>query len=339
MAPSSERYPSRQRIYYELVAGKARGQILHVSILSAPLRSDLDRHASALGCRMGARQVLRWYPIVVPVLAAAVLVGASMTTGSSTRAAITAAVLAPLEAFEGQNAPALCADLVPAVAAELVPRAPAGSTCEAAVQEAFTSATAVYKPSLAGAKVQDIVVHGDRASAGLVSITTKGKRNFQKVTLHVTSVKLEEIAGRWLLASPALLVEIKGCGMLLIGSGCPANSHVLALAIVSSPEEPPLPAVPAAVRRAGGQELSDFETGRRVYAQSGCAACHRIDKFGNEGPGPNLTRIGSRLSSSKIGEALVDPSAPMPSFRNLPAAKFKAIVEFLSLLRRTPAAN
>jgi menaquinol-cytochrome c reductase cytochrome b/c subunit len=102
---------------------------------------------------------------------------------------------------------------------------------------------------------------------------------------------------------------------------------------VSSAEEPPLPEVPAAVRRAGGKELSDFEAGRTVYAQSGCAACHRLGDFGNAGPGPNLTHIGSTLSTPQLERALVDPHAPMPSFSHLPAAKFKSVVEFLSLLR------
>jgi hypothetical protein len=276
----------------------------------------------------------RWHLIALSVLATVVLAGATTTTGPSTRAAVTAAVLAPWEAIASQNASVLCADFVPAVAAELVPKARPGSTCQAAVEEAFTSAATIHKPSLAGAKVQNIVIHGDRASAELVSIETKGKRNVKSVAFDATSLELEEIAGRWLLASPALLIAVKGCGIPLHRTGCPANSNVLALAVVSSPEEPPLPDAPAAVRHAGGKELKDFETGRTVYAQSGCAACHRIDKFGNEGPGPNLTRIGSILSRSQIEKALLHPSAPMPSFKNLPGAKLKAVIEFLSLLRR-----
>jgi hypothetical protein len=213
------------------------------------------------------------------------------------------------------------------------PRLAPGLTCQAAVEEAFTSAATIYKPSLAGAKVQNILIHGDRASAELVSIETKGKRNVKSVAFDATSLELEEIAGRWLLASPALLIAVKGCGIPLHRTGCPANSNVLALAVVSSPEEPPLPDAPAAVRRAGGKELSDFKAGRTVYAQSGCAACHRLGDFGNAGPGPNLTHVGSALSAPQLEHALIDPRAPMPSFSHLPAAKLKALVEFLSLLR------
>jgi len=93
-------------------------------------------------------------------------------------------------------------------------------------------------------------------------------------------------------------------------------------------------APPPAVRRAGGHELAEFKLGRAVMAESGCLACHRIGSEGNPGPGPALTHIGSVLSRRAIEHALIDPSAPMPSFKHLPAAKFKALVEFLSELRK-----
>jgi hypothetical protein len=90
---------------------------------------------------------------------------------------------------------------------------------------------------------------------------------------------------------------------------------------------------PSSVTQAGGSQLAEFELGRSVSAQSGCLACHRIGDAGNAGPGRDLTHIGSMLSPAQIEHAIVDPSAPMPSFSKLPAAKFKALVEFLSLLR------
>jgi mono/diheme cytochrome c family protein len=90
---------------------------------------------------------------------------------------------------------------------------------------------------------------------------------------------------------------------------------------------------PPAVVHAGGHQLAEFEQGRTVVAQSGCLACHRIGQTGNHGPGPALTHIGAKLSRRGIEHALIDPSAPMPSFKHLPAAKFKAVVEFLSELR------
>ncbi len=90
---------------------------------------------------------------------------------------------------------------------------------------------------------------------------------------------------------------------------------------------------PAAVIKAGGTTLAKFEEGRNVVAGSGCLACHKIGDNGNDGPGPQLTHIGSRLPRQGIARTLVNPTAPMPSFRNLPPQKFNAVVEFLSQLK------
>jgi ubiquinol-cytochrome c reductase cytochrome b subunit/menaquinol-cytochrome c reductase cytochrome b/c subunit len=90
---------------------------------------------------------------------------------------------------------------------------------------------------------------------------------------------------------------------------------------------------PAAVVNAGGQTLASFEAGRLVVAQSGCLACHKLGDNGNDGPGPQLTHVGSRIPRQGIARTLVNPTAPMPSFKNLPPKKFNAVVEFLSLLK------
>jgi ubiquinol-cytochrome c reductase cytochrome b subunit/menaquinol-cytochrome c reductase cytochrome b/c subunit len=92
-------------------------------------------------------------------------------------------------------------------------------------------------------------------------------------------------------------------------------------------------ATPTAVVQAGGTTLSEFEAGKAVVAQSGCLACHKIGENGNAGPGPNLTHIASRLPRQGIARTLVNPTAPMPSFKNLPPQKFEAIVNFLSQLK------
>jgi menaquinol-cytochrome c reductase cytochrome b/c subunit len=92
-------------------------------------------------------------------------------------------------------------------------------------------------------------------------------------------------------------------------------------------------ATPAAIVQAGGQTLAEFEAGKQVVAQSGCLACHKIGENGNDGPGPNLTNVGSRLPRQGIARTLVNPTAPMPSFKNLPPQKFNAVVSFLSQLK------
>jgi quinol---cytochrome c reductase cytochrome c subunit, bacillus type len=92
-------------------------------------------------------------------------------------------------------------------------------------------------------------------------------------------------------------------------------------------------ATPAAVVRNGPAAVAKFNEGRLVVAQSGCEACHTIGDNGNPGPGPNLTHIASRLPPAGIARTLVNPTLPMPSFKNLPPQKFKAAVEFLSQLK------
>jgi menaquinol-cytochrome c reductase cytochrome b/c subunit len=92
-------------------------------------------------------------------------------------------------------------------------------------------------------------------------------------------------------------------------------------------------ATPTAVVQAGGSALTGYEEGKRVVAQSGCLACHKIGDNGNAGPGPNLTHIAARLPRQGIARTLVNPTAPMPSFKNLPPKKFTAIVNFLAQLK------
>jgi quinol---cytochrome c reductase cytochrome c subunit, bacillus type len=92
-------------------------------------------------------------------------------------------------------------------------------------------------------------------------------------------------------------------------------------------------ATPAAIKQAGGQTLAKFEAGRQVVAGNGCLGCHKLGENGNNGPGPELTHIGSRIQLQGIERTLVNPTAPMPSYRHLPAKKFEAAVAFLSQLK------
>jgi menaquinol-cytochrome c reductase cytochrome b/c subunit len=91
--------------------------------------------------------------------------------------------------------------------------------------------------------------------------------------------------------------------------------------------------VPKVVRENGKAAVAEWNEGREVVAQSGCEACHKIGDNGNVGPGPDLTHIASRLPELGIARTLVNPTAPMPSFKNLPAKKFKAVIDFLSTLK------
>jgi len=81
------------------------------------------------------------------------------------------------------------------------------------------------------------------------------------------------------------------------------------------------------------QQAVVFRAGELVVGQSGCLACHVIGANGNNGPGPNLTHVGSRLPMQAIASTLINPTAPMPSFKNLPPQKFQNLVGFLAELQ------
>jgi menaquinol-cytochrome c reductase cytochrome b/c subunit len=76
-----------------------------------------------------------------------------------------------------------------------------------------------------------------------------------------------------------------------------------------------------------------YEAGKLVAAQSGCLACHKIGENGNDGPGPHLTTIADKLPKAAIRRTLENPTAPMPSFRNMPENKKTALVNFLATLK------
>jgi ubiquinol-cytochrome c reductase cytochrome b subunit/menaquinol-cytochrome c reductase cytochrome b/c subunit len=84
------------------------------------------------------------------------------------------------------------------------------------------------------------------------------------------------------------------------------------------------------------QQAAAFKRGELVVGESGCLACHVIGSNGNNGPGPNLTKIGQILRPQAIASTLRNPTAPMPSFASLAKQspqKFNDLVTFLSELQ------
>jgi menaquinol-cytochrome c reductase cytochrome b/c subunit len=87
---------------------------------------------------------------------------------------------------------------------------------------------------------------------------------------------------------------------------------------------------------ATASEVATFRAGELVVGQSGCEACHQIGSNGNNGPGPNLTHIGSELRPAAIASTLRNPTSPMPSFAGLAEAhpqKFSNLIQFLGMLQ------
>jgi hypothetical protein len=92
----------------------------------------------------------------------------------------------------------------------------------------------------------------------------------------------------------------------------------------------PLPP-PAGLSRA---DRAEFLAGRTVVGQTGCLACHQIGAVGGSTHvGPNLGGVGRSLSTTGLTRALLDPRAPMPSYKSLPRRQLNALIYFLSRLR------
>jgi ubiquinol-cytochrome c reductase cytochrome b subunit/menaquinol-cytochrome c reductase cytochrome b/c subunit len=83
-------------------------------------------------------------------------------------------------------------------------------------------------------------------------------------------------------------------------------------------------------------QAATFRAGELVVGESGCLACHVIGSNGNNGPGPPLTHVGSKLRPAAIASTLRNPTAPMPSFKGLAQnspQKFQNLVNFLAELQ------
>lgn len=89
-----------------------------------------------------------------------------------------------------------------------------------------------------------------------------------------------------------------------------------------SPDEVELETPPGAATR-----------GKQVATQAGCLACHLIGEAGNDGPGPDITKNGAQLDRGQLNRVLVNPTAPMPSFRTLPDKQREDLLTFLESLR------
>src|SRR6201747_28288 len=75
-----------------------------------------------------------------------------------------------------------------------------------------------------------------------------------------------------------------------------------------------------------------YKAGSEVVAGSGCLACHKLGENGNNGPGPELTHIGSRIPRAAIVRSIEIGPSIMPSFRELPKKKLNELADFLSSL-------
>ena len=75
-----------------------------------------------------------------------------------------------------------------------------------------------------------------------------------------------------------------------------------------------------------------YEAGKEVVAGAGCLACHKLGENGNDGPGVELTHIGSQVPRAAILRSVEIGPGIMPSFRDLPPKKLNELADFLSSL-------
>jgi quinol-cytochrome oxidoreductase complex cytochrome b subunit len=75
-----------------------------------------------------------------------------------------------------------------------------------------------------------------------------------------------------------------------------------------------------------------YEAGKEVAAGQGCLGCHKLGENGNNGPGPELTHIASRIPRAAIIRSLEIGPGIMPSYGDLPPKKVEELANFLSSL-------
>lgn len=269
---------------------------------------------------------------VALVLTIAVCTGVSIAsalspTSSTKRRQIVDAVRAPFVAFVAKDPQALCSAFTPGAATYLAKESKTAD-CAERVAQAFAAAEPIDEQLAQGLmrviEVTRVRRHGKRASA-LLSL---GKDS------HKSLLELVLISGRWRIATHPLFVLTNGCHHRVGATGCPPDARIILFGIINPASSGPTTIPPpAAVRHAGGKELREFKAGALVAAQAGCLACHRIGNQGKPGPGPTLTHVGSRLTEAQISRAIIDPSEPMPSFKNLPKNRFRSLIRFLALMQ------
>ena len=96
-----------------------------------------------------------------------------------------------------------------------------------------------------------------------------------------------------------------------------------------------LPHLPGRARGGAGQDRHarvrrSSRPGRTSPTSPAAAPATSSARPGNPGPGPDLTQIGAKLPAQAIERTLRNPTAPMPSYADLPPEKFDALVEYLS---------
>jgi ubiquinol-cytochrome c reductase cytochrome b subunit len=100
---------------------------------------------------------------------------------------------------------------------------------------------------------------------------------------------------------------------------------------------PPTAAAVGRGRLATAALSPEAQQGRQVFAEQGCAACHRIHNAGGAA-GPDLSTVGARrdpdwLRGFITDPTTVDPNSVMPAYDDLTPEDLEALVAYLRTLR------
>jgi putative heme-binding domain-containing protein len=63
----------------------------------------------------------------------------------------------------------------------------------------------------------------------------------------------------------------------------------------------------APIAERGLKSKRDFDRGRQIFGQAGCASCHRFENDGGS-VGPDLTNVAGRFSVRDLLESILEPS-------------------------------
>lgn len=275
---------------------------------------------------------LGWLSVGALAVAVGVL-GATTMRHTNVHDDIASAAKAPYVDFARKRAGDLCADFTPVVDRSLGTSISPSKTCSHRMNVTFAAASPSEVQAaqilLRTLKVTETTASGDNAGATLAY-----KRGKSTLDMHVS---LEKVQGRWRVVTVPSIALVKGCFVHgVVSAHCTPKARIVLFSIGVTREHSGKVmgiSVPVDVEHAGGQELYEFKLGNNVAIRSGCLACHRLGRQGKRGPGPDLTHVGSHLTEAAIAHSLISPTTPMPSFRGLPAKKFRALVQFLALLK------
>jgi mono/diheme cytochrome c family protein len=193
-------------------------------------------------------------------------------------------------------------------------------------------ATRPYQPPIV---IEATTAHGTAAHPVRADNYPATTRHVPEATLFLRTLPTSACAYRGLAVTAPRHATIVGASTSTLGMTGPFTHSCRPGQLLQTPQQTSGPATLeiAPSGRLSAHARTDFVAGRSEVVSTGCLACHQIGDQGNHGPGSDLTHIGRILSSRTLESALVNPSAPMPSFKSLPARSRRAIVAFLRELR------